>query len=198
MTLCQCGCGAAAPVAKRTDHRCGHVRGQPVRFIAGHWLKLHRQIPKPTGERHGRWNGGRSDSAYPLVTCKGHPRADSHGYVREHILIAEKALGHYLPDAACIHHVDGNTRRQRGNLVICHDQAYHMLLHRRQRALDACGHADWRKCRDCKQYDALHNLRVLRNWPKIAYHEECARRVRRERTLKEGRHKWQTATAAPQ
>jgi hypothetical protein len=35
--LCECGkCGLPAPIAKRTDARRGHVKGQPMRFIRGH------------------------------------------------------------------------------------------------------------------------------------------------------------------
>jgi hypothetical protein len=34
--LCECGCGRPAPIAKRTKAQLGHVKGQPVRFIAGH------------------------------------------------------------------------------------------------------------------------------------------------------------------
>lgn len=35
-TLCQCGCGEPAPIAKLTNSRRGHVAGRPVRFINGH------------------------------------------------------------------------------------------------------------------------------------------------------------------
>lgn len=34
--LCQCGCGNPAPVAKMTNTRLGHVKGEPVKFILGH------------------------------------------------------------------------------------------------------------------------------------------------------------------
>jgi hypothetical protein len=34
--LCGCGCGQPTPPAKRTDHKRGLVKGQPVRFIRGH------------------------------------------------------------------------------------------------------------------------------------------------------------------
>lgn len=34
--LCECGCGRAAPIAQRTNHAFGHIKGQPVRFILGH------------------------------------------------------------------------------------------------------------------------------------------------------------------
>lgn len=39
--LCECGCGQPAPIAKQTSSRFGHIRGQPVRFIAGHHNKHH-------------------------------------------------------------------------------------------------------------------------------------------------------------
>lgn len=53
----------------------------------------------------------------------------------EHIVLAEKALGRPLPKGAKVHHMnevpwDNHTYF---NLVICPDQAYHMLLHKRMR-----------------------------------------------------------------
>lgn len=82
-----------------------------------------------------------------------HPK-NHKGFVREYILIAEKALGKYLPNGAVVHH---HTSSQ---LVICQDQTYHKLLHRRTDALRNCGHADWRKCWICKKWDDLINLRI--------------------------------------
>lgn len=34
--LCECGCGANAPIAKMTNTKFGHRQGEPVRFIKGH------------------------------------------------------------------------------------------------------------------------------------------------------------------
>jgi hypothetical protein len=52
----------------------------------------------------------------------------------EHVLVAERVLGKPLPPRAVVHHVDGNGRHNVArNLVICEDQAYHLLLHRRTR-----------------------------------------------------------------
>lgn len=35
--ICECGrCGRKTPVATKTDKRRGHIKGQPIRFIAGH------------------------------------------------------------------------------------------------------------------------------------------------------------------
>jgi hypothetical protein len=38
--LCECGCGKPAPIAKRTNNKFGHVRGEPVRFYRGHNIRL--------------------------------------------------------------------------------------------------------------------------------------------------------------
>jgi hypothetical protein len=47
--LCECGCGLPAPIAKRSDPRYGHVKGQPIRFIRGHHSI--GRLPK-----HGAWH----------------------------------------------------------------------------------------------------------------------------------------------
>ena len=36
--LCGCGCGQPAPIAKQTDVRRGHIKGECLRFISGHNL----------------------------------------------------------------------------------------------------------------------------------------------------------------
>jgi hypothetical protein len=39
---CHCGCGEPAPIAKRTTTKYGHVKGQPVRYINGHYQRSMR------------------------------------------------------------------------------------------------------------------------------------------------------------
>lgn len=64
-----------------------------------------------------------------------------------HILKAEKALGHPLPDGAEIHHLNLDHRDDGpGNLVVCPDHAYHLLLHRRTKELELTDY--------CKQHAA--------------------------------------------
>ncbi len=94
--------------------------------------------------------------------------------VYEHILVAETALGKPLPPGAEVHHVDENKGNNLpSNLVVCPDAAYHKLLHQRQRAFDACGHYDWRKCQFCKVYDSTRNGMWFDR--KKAFHLACER-----------------------
>ena len=73
----------------------------------------------------------------------------------EHRMIAAVAIDRLLKGEECVHHVDENRANNTNtNLVICPDRAYHQLLHRRTRALDTCGHADWLRCKICGTYSA--------------------------------------------
>lgn len=118
-------------------------------------------MPFAPGANHPDWKGGiRSFGVgYIGIYQPQHPRAGKYGYVLEHLLVAEEALKKPLPEQAVIHHVNENRRDNRPcNLVICQDQAYHVLLHARLRALKACGNPNWRKCRYCWKFDSLENL----------------------------------------
>lgn len=98
------------------------------------------------------------------------------GEKMEHVIMVEKVLGKRLPKGALVHHVNHKRADNRNeNFVVCPSDAYHLMLHQRERALDACGNANWRKCTYCQQYDDPTNLK---NCDKKAYpvhHAECAR-----------------------
>ena len=53
-SLCECGCGALAPIAKRMNNPRGQVKGRPLRFIPGHFGKNGTAL---RAERHGEWKG---------------------------------------------------------------------------------------------------------------------------------------------
>jgi len=111
------------------------------------------RLPRsPKGTHKPRLKDERYGYIYVLVP--GHPRAGKAGYVVEHLVIAEKALGRFIPEGVIVHHVDEDPgNNDNANLVICQGQAYHMAIHARRRALLACGNADWKKCPMCKDYD---------------------------------------------
>src|SRR5882672_1438392 len=72
----------------------------------------------------------------------------------EHTWIVEKVLGKSLPKKAIIHHIDGDTLNNNpSNLIVFPNQAYHVEFHKRQRAYEACGHANWKSCEYCHKYD---------------------------------------------
>lgn len=180
---CHCGCGERTRVSQRNNPQGGYMLGEPVRYLPGHHKKGCWQ-----GENNPKWNNGRciTKDGYLSLNVGIHPRANKHGFVLEHILIAERALGRTLPPGAEIHHHNGiNNDNSPGNLVLCDSRAYHKMLHRRARAHKACGHADWFKCSYCQQYDDPKNM-----WKRLGYygrapfyiHRKCRNDYRRKRT----------------
>jgi len=65
MKLCECGCGLPAPIAKMTDAKRGYVKGQPRRFIHGHYARGRKHTPETIekmrnaqrAEKHPLWKG---------------------------------------------------------------------------------------------------------------------------------------------
>lgn len=145
-----------------------------------------RKLPAHYGRRGHR----RIEDGYVLVYQPEHPRAKSNGYVREHILVASRALGRPVPAKHPIHHVDDDgTNNTPGNLVLCEDQGYHLLLHRRMRALLACGDPSALRCTYCGGYDRQDEMfkTTRKNRPSRfgaeprGYHRECERAAWRRR-----------------
>lgn len=129
-----------------------------------------------------------------LIGAKGTGYKTKNGYVQisengertlQHILIVEKILGKKLPRGAEVHHINCIEHDNRPeNLVICPTRKYHFMLHRRARALDACGNPDWIKCAFCKKWDDPKNLVLIsgKNGREYAqtYHRECRNKARRK------------------
>lgn len=185
--MCLCGCGAKAPIAGQSCKKTGNIRGTPMRCIRGHHLRLRY---KPEGRL--------SKGGYRLLYRPDHPRCQPNGTVFEHILVAEKAIGHYLPSLAVVHHVNDDTADNRNtNLVVLENNSEHMKMHTRRRVLRAGGNpwTQWicsicKTPRDLEQFssssraasghgnkckDCIRNLRVSRQAKGVVdYDEMCA------------------------
>ena len=170
---CRCDCGA-------------------IKFIDGYSLRHGSSkscgclLPsRQKGNKNIFWKGGRgvNGQGYVILYNPEHKRAMSNGYVREHIVLAEKAFGMELPVNTEIHHygdVSDNSK-----LVICEDRKYHRLLHIRQQALETCGDVNKRRCTYCQEYDFVENLyvkhRICGGWH--VYHRKCVSEYDKKRRL---------------
>lgn len=82
---CDCGCGQPTPIAKQTDRKLGHIKGQHVRFIQWHHLRLLIPAKQPCtiddcnrvqaargwcSKHYSRWQNTGSPTA-----LRGHPVA---------------------------------------------------------------------------------------------------------------------------
>ncbi len=170
--LCECGCGNITKIATRTNRCFGHTKGIPLRYILGHSGHKGASLKPPRMEVHPMWKGGSFiREGYRFIRIGTNKKLGKKGgYAREHILIAERILGHELPGRSEIHHPYG--RSNNSIFVICQDHQYHMLLERRTRAYRACGHSDWEKCRFCGKWESFDKITT---YGKTHQHKECKR-----------------------
>jgi biotin operon repressor len=69
-------------------------------------------------------------SGYQYIKAEGHPLANSNGFVTEHRLVAEKALGRKIKHGERIHHINLRKRDNRiENLAVLPSQAMHRMVH---------------------------------------------------------------------
>lgn len=101
-----------------------------------------RPAPQPSpnarnvsGARNPNWKGGRTvaSNGYVLVKMPEHPRADSRGYVYEHIIVAEQKLGRPLAPGEEVHHDNEcKTDNRPENLIVKASRREHALAHRKR------------------------------------------------------------------
>ncbi len=93
--LCECGCGEPAPIATRNRYAIGHLKGQSIRFIDGHQLRV--QIAKSreraakehstfeSGDGLCRCGCGQPAPLAPVTMRKrGHVRGQPQKYIKGH------------------------------------------------------------------------------------------------------------------
>ena len=83
------------------------------------------------GEKAPNWNGGMrtTKAGYRQILCPGHQRADSSGYVMEHILVWERATGISVPKYCCIHHLNGIKDDNRIENLCMMEHTAHTVFH---------------------------------------------------------------------
>ena len=117
--------------------------------------------------------------AYPSTVHNGR-------IVKTHIAKAEIALGRKLPPGAVVHHIDGNGwNNANSNLAIFPSQEYHLMIHVRQRALEATGDPNKVPCHICKKWDSPESMYFRKSRPG-QWHRKCAqvlREARRRRSI---------------
>src|SRR5579863_2601190 len=108
---------------------CDGQRFQSVHKICRkHGFQMKAQGPCP-GSKNGSWKGGRKidKDGYVLLLRPDHPHADRHGYVREHRLVVEQAIGRHLRPEEVVHHKDDDTQNNAPtNLVLYATNADHL------------------------------------------------------------------------
>ncbi len=98
-------------------------------------------------------------------------------------LVAASILGRQLFTTEHIHHADNNkTNNNPENIVICSSQKDHNELHMLINSKKESGHAGWRKCKFCKQYDDPANMSFIKQSYSGGYrHKSCAAKYVLER-----------------
>lgn len=81
-----------------------------------------------TGGKNPAWRGGKTvdKEGYVLILRPDHPHANAAGYVREHRLIMENALGRHLLPTEVVHHKKGRAQNDPDLLVLYPSNADHL------------------------------------------------------------------------
>lgn len=86
-------------------------------------------------EKGSNWKGGRklSTNGYVQILKPLHHRADSHGYVMEHIYVFEKATGVKVNPNCVVHHLDGNKQNNDISNLCLMSFGGHSTYHNKER-----------------------------------------------------------------
>ncbi|MCL4418380.1 MAG: HNH endonuclease [Actinobacteria bacterium] len=92
-----------------------------------------KRIGKYLRENNPAWIGGRTNhgQGYICIFKPEHPDSNSCGYVLEHRIIMEEAIGRYLEPDEIVHHINGDKKDNRiENLLLFASQKEHASFHK--------------------------------------------------------------------
>lgn len=172
--FCACGCGLLVNKAKATNKKRGIKKGDYYRYLEGHKEKnMDKRIDRISDATGCSVSKNKEIRIYDRT----HPKVRPGRMIPEAHLIAEAALGKYLPEGACVWHYDRDAANTK-NLVVCQDKKYLQLVRQRLVAYENCGYANYRKCPYCGQYDDPHKM--VHNSKRGFRHRGCYRKSDRE------------------
>ena len=93
-----------------------------------HYCVHHRSYAR--GAQLAQWKGGRAKHGnYMAILLPNHPRANTKGYVSEHILVWEQFHGKPLPKGWIVHHLNGIGLDNRiANLIALPNRKHRLIL----------------------------------------------------------------------
>jgi hypothetical protein len=131
---CHCGCGLSAPLAKKTAKKYGHVKGEPIRYINGHYQRSTRLSPVDyiidDETDCWIWQRGRSHGGYGEMRVGKQMRRAHRVYFERYRgpIPAGLHLDHLCRNPACVNpaHLEPVTPREnalRGNTIAARRKA---------------------------------------------------------------------------
>ena len=98
-----------ASILPNKSRQAIYKKAYKMGFRKCHEIEFKNRSEARKREKGFNWKGGKRTTAkgYVQILAPDHPRADSAGYVMEHIFVWENATGIPVPDGCCIHHLNG-------------------------------------------------------------------------------------------